>query len=100
MQTYAREAATLSASRLQPYLCPRLQPDASQAALPGLALNHMAAAPRSALLAQLEDPWAVIMLGRIFEVTLPCTPDPTPTPTPHPHPNPNANPNPNPNPNA
>ena len=85
MQTDAREAATLSASRLQPYLCPRLQPDASQAALPGLALNHMAAAPRSALLAQLEDPWAVIMLGRIFEVTLalPLTlPLPLPLPLP------------------
>ena len=82
MQTDAREAATLSACRLQPYLCPRLQPGASQAALPGLALNHMAAAPRSALLAQLEDPWAVIMLGRIFEVTLAQTHDTYPYPYP------------------
>ena len=94
MQTDARAATTLSASRLQPYLCPRLQPGASQAALPGLALNHMAAAPRSALLAQLEDPWAVIMLGRIFEVTLPQTPDPDPTPTPNPTPNPSPTPTP------
>jgi hypothetical protein len=37
------------------------------AALPGLSLNHMPATPRTALLAQLENPWAVIMLGRIFE---------------------------------
>ena len=89
-------------------MCPRLQPDACQAALPGLALNHMAAAPRAALLAQLENPWAVIMLGRIFEVALPQTPDPTPnvyptptpTPTPNPNPTPTPNPNPNPNPNV
>ena len=56
--------------RLQPCVHPGCNPNPNQAALPGLSLTHMPAAARTALLAQLENPWAVIMLGRIFEVRI------------------------------